>query len=189
MSGSFVRSFGVVVFARRPPSPVHRLSSSVGYLHCRRNEFLPVNKRVDFTTVNQATRRFRPLRHPNLLSSPFSIASSSFCSSFLSFFFRRISSSFFLVSVVPISHCCTNGGFFHWPWAKKRLLCLIRYWISLMVKGLRWTFIKLKLAAHPARQTRRGASAHMYIRHPRRSSFQFPLRVSLFYVFAEYPLI
>jgi len=31
---------------------------SVGYLHCvlsRQNEFLPVNKRVDFTTVNQAT--------------------------------------------------------------------------------------------------------------------------------------
>lgn len=30
---------------------------SVGYLHCvlsRQNEFLPVNKRVDFTTVNQA---------------------------------------------------------------------------------------------------------------------------------------
>ena len=171
MSGSFVRSFGVVVFARRPPSPEHRHSSSVGYLHCRRNEFLPVNKRVDFTTVNQATRRFRPLRHPNLCPARFRLLLPLFVPIP---FFRFLSCSLFF----PFGFCCYRFSLLP-PMAgssirrgrEEKLLCFIRYRISLIMdrRGCHAVFfdkIETRCTAPLV------ASAHVYIRHRRRSSFQ-----------------
>lgn len=153
MSGSFVR-FGVVVFKRRRRHPYNRRSSSVGYLHCRRNEFLPVNKRVDFTTVNQATRRFRPLRLWNLCP-PLSIAP---CSFFFFFFTCSIplclssphpSLPFLLfylwILVILLFRLEWKRGFFIYFVIASR--CLAR--------RLRWIFIKLKLLrfTHRARET------------------------------------
>lgn len=142
MSGSFVR-FGVVVFKRRRRHPYNRRSSSVGYLHCRRNEFLPVNKRVDFTTVNQATRRFRPLRLWNLCP-PLSIAPCSF----FFFFFSLVPSpssfppppfsSFFIILSLD-----TRDTFVP-PGMEERLLYLLRYCISLPREEITVDFHKIE---------------------------------------------
>lgn len=102
-------------------SPVHRRSSSVGYLHCRRNEFLPVNKRVDFTTVNQATRRFRPLR-------PRTFVPALDCSLF--FFLLFLLLLFFTSLPSPRRRSFVFAR-------QERLLYLLRYCISLLAKRLR----------------------------------------------------
>lgn len=141
MSGSFVR-FGVVVFKRRRRHPYNRRSSSVGYLHCRRNEFLPVNKRVDFTTVNQATRRFRPLRLWNLCP-PLSIAPCSF------FFFFSLVPSPSAFSPSPLSSffiilSLDTRDTFVPPGMEERLLYLLRYCISLPREEITVDFHKIE---------------------------------------------
>lgn len=155
MSGSFVR-FGVVVFKRRRRHPYNRRSSSVGYLHCRRNEFLPVNKRVDFTTVNQATRRFRPLRLWNLCP-PLSIAPCSF----FFFFFSLVPSpsAFPPPTLLFLFYYSISGYSWYfcsaWNGREASLFTSLLHLVALLARRLRWIFIKLKLlrSTHRARET------------------------------------